>query len=410
MRTNRSPSDPEPPDAGRREKGVDDHEASAVPTHRRPVVPPSVGQRFLQVGNRYHFPDRTLAFTDLGHRLTAQTHNREVLRCLVVIARARGWDAIRVKGTAEFRREVWREASLQGIEVQGYAPSELERVELERAIAQRRGTNEGARNADAPAGGVPDTRGTETRRDAPAPAAVDGTPASSHAPVDSGRLIGRLIDHGAAPYRLDPTAALSYHVTLRTPQGDRVLWGVDLERALVDSHSGVRIGDRVAIERRGAAQVTVKVPQRDAQGNLVGDQALAVRRQAWLVETPDRFAERDARAAALRRGEPIEEDAGRHDPGWANAVASLRLGEQFATARIERSEDRERFLALLRETLAQAWERGDAIDAPGRGRAAAQRRPTRTDDPVRTPQRARSRVSPRDAAPPEMNAEASHGR
>src|SRR5688572_14538859 len=81
------------------------------------AVPDAIADRFLRVDNRYYFPDRTLAFTDHGAKLQAQTHNIEVIRSLVTIAQARGWEAIKVSGSEEFCRLVWREASLRGIDV-----------------------------------------------------------------------------------------------------------------------------------------------------------------------------------------------------------------------------------------------------------------------------------------------------
>ncbi len=52
-------------------------------------------QRFLNVGNHYYFPDRTLAFTDDGLKLKAESHNTEVVRGVLAIAEARNWTSIR---------------------------------------------------------------------------------------------------------------------------------------------------------------------------------------------------------------------------------------------------------------------------------------------------------------------------
>src|SRR5439155_13511702 len=100
---------------------------------RQPAVPAFVTARFLRVGDEYYFPDRTLAFVDRGGKLKAHTHNAEVIRSLVAIAEARGWQAITVTGAEAFRRAIWREASLRGIEVHGYRATEVERAELQRA-------------------------------------------------------------------------------------------------------------------------------------------------------------------------------------------------------------------------------------------------------------------------------------
>ena len=103
----------------------------------RTAVPPWVKQRFLNVGNRYYFPDRTLAFTDDGLKLKAESHNTELVRGVLAIAEARDWTSIRVNGSVEFRREVWRQAQLLGIDVRGYEPSDVEKAASSRSSADR---------------------------------------------------------------------------------------------------------------------------------------------------------------------------------------------------------------------------------------------------------------------------------
>src|SRR5687767_6229572 len=46
----------------------------------RELIPDQVRQRFVQVGNKYHFPDGTRAFTDHGKRLTSPSENTEVIK------------------------------------------------------------------------------------------------------------------------------------------------------------------------------------------------------------------------------------------------------------------------------------------------------------------------------------------
>lgn len=60
-------------------------------------------------------------------------------------------------------------------------------------------------------------------------------------------LGGRLLAHGRAPYRFDSEAWPSYFVRLQTSYGRQVLWGTDLERALRESRSHVKIGDAVGV-------------------------------------------------------------------------------------------------------------------------------------------------------------------
>ncbi len=78
-----------------------------------------------------------LVFKDQGHRLTTRRHETAVVRDLVAIARHRDWTALHVTGSAAFRREIWLEAHGRGMDVSGYAPSQLDREVLARRDARR---------------------------------------------------------------------------------------------------------------------------------------------------------------------------------------------------------------------------------------------------------------------------------
>ncbi|CAG0933614.1 hypothetical protein RHDC3_02630 [Rhodocyclaceae bacterium] len=322
--------------------------ASETKSETRPNtggVPPAIADRFLRIDDKYYFPDRTLAFVDRGSKLKASTHNLEVVRSLVAIAQARGWDAINVTGTQEFRREVWREASKQGIEVSGYQPTELERLQLQRSVDSKPRGNGGQ---------APDT----------APRPDQGKEPAQQSAEQSERIQGRLLDHGAASYRFDPKGRLSYFVKLQTDRGEKVLWGVDLERALVESQSAVGIGDMVAVENRGSQRVKVKLPKRDDAGNLVGEETVEKRRNSWLIEKPSWFERQAEKANAFREGMIPKQELVRKHPDLTNAVVALWLGEQFANTAVERPEDRARIVSTIRETFSRAVDRGDTSHVP----------------------------------------------
>lgn len=78
-----------------------------------------------------------LVFKDQGHRLTTRRHETAVVRDLVAIARHRDWTALHVTGSAAFRREIWLEAHGRGMDVSGYAPSQLDREVLARRDARQ---------------------------------------------------------------------------------------------------------------------------------------------------------------------------------------------------------------------------------------------------------------------------------
>jgi hypothetical protein len=100
------------------------------------VMPEAVASRFLKTDKHYYFPDKTHAFTDHGQKLATRGHHPEVVRSLVEIAKARGWDSIEVKGTDAFRRKAWMEAAKSGLTVTGYKPTALDLAELSNQPAQ----------------------------------------------------------------------------------------------------------------------------------------------------------------------------------------------------------------------------------------------------------------------------------
>jgi hypothetical protein len=91
------------------------------------------------------------AFQDHGTKLTTLNEDAKVIQSLVTIARARKWEQITVKGTEEFRREIWFEATRAGLIVQGYKPNGAERLKLAGELAQ----NARARAADSAPTAVP---------------------------------------------------------------------------------------------------------------------------------------------------------------------------------------------------------------------------------------------------------------
>ena len=337
------------------------------------AVPDAVARRFLRIDDRYFFPDRTLAFIDQGTRLTVRSHNLEVVHGIVAIMQARGWQAVRLTGTGEFRQKVWHEASLRGIAVQGYEPTPLERQQLERAMARTRGPGRRAADGTAPNGPTPLQQATDERG-----ASRDGL----RPPIT-----GVLLAHAAAPYQFDPGQRMSYYLRVRTEVGERTLWGADLERALAESRSGPRIGDEVVLRQRGARPVTVRVPDRNAAGELVGQKKILAQRMGWTVERPQYLESLRHKAELLRTGELAAGAVLTQYPDLAGALAGLRLAEQFARRLTPRPDEQARVLQAIRNGMANAVAQGEHIRLPAqrmrsspahhRGRAAPD-----IDDPV----------------------------
>ena len=322
--------------------------ARQQPDARR--VPDEIRSRFIGIGANYYFPDGAPAFTDHGGKLTTTSENTEVIRSLVTIAKARGWEDIRVTGTERFRKEAWFAARVAGLAVRGYRPTEFEQAHIVRAIARRA------------AGPTPQAGGGETERSAStrgrggtddAPRAVD---------KDTSSITGRLVDHGRATYRHDPKAPMSYFVRLETERGDREVWGVDLERAFRESLTRPTMGDEVTVRSYAREPVTVNAPRRDAEGRIVGHREIEAHRNRWIVERSDFLAERAAAAQVFRDPAIKASEAVKRHPELRGSYLQLQVAKAGAEREIRHPEDRARFVERARAALADAIERGEPLE------------------------------------------------
>src|SRR3984957_19656347 len=284
-----------------------------------PHVPDEVRKRFVQVGAKYFFPDGARAFTDRGSRLTTPSENTEVIKSLITIAHARGWNEITVTGTERFRRDAWHHARLLGLDVRGYKPTEIENERLLQVLARRE--NQPAPSKTASFAPERDTsRGTKRKKKESAVAKESRTDKQNRGTL----ITGRLLEHGRDAYQHDPSEALSYFVKLETARGERTVWGVDLERAIKESLTKPGIGEEVGLRAVREELVTVKTRRRDAQGL----EDLATHRNRWIIEKRVFFEVR-ARAASILRDPKIEpKEAVRRHPELASTYFHLKGAEE----------------------------------------------------------------------------------
>lgn len=109
-----------------------DNVFTAAREERQPIVPVDVESKYLRVGNKFYHPKNTsvVAFVDKGNQLQTRSDSEQIAATLVAIARARGWDEVKVSGSEVFRKEVWLQASAHGMQVQGYTPTDIDKAEL----------------------------------------------------------------------------------------------------------------------------------------------------------------------------------------------------------------------------------------------------------------------------------------
>lgn len=283
-------------------------------------TPAVLARRYLVADNKFYFRDdpNLLAFEDKGKRIATEHNDPLIARSMVELAEAKQWTSIRVNGTEEFRREVWLAASLREMDVDGYTPREVDKTRLAelRAEPQPRHQNaiEQARDRkQSLARAVPDKREPPVERpieqsEERQPDAYRSLSKQQRVAVDTLRAIltergdtakavamaaelaterfkqqrvyvGRLLAHGRAPYENNPKEKQNYFVTIKTVDGDRTVWGVDLERAI--GVGGITQGDDMALVYRGRKRVTITDQVRDPGGQTPQKLTKDVNRNAW---------------------------------------------------------------------------------------------------------------------------------
>ena len=150
----------------------------------------------------------------------------------------------------------------------------------------------------------------------------------------------------------------SYYLRPLTSQGERTLWGKDLERAVREGATRPKSGDLVGARRISRGAVTVTSRQRDAEGRVVAQQEQLAHRTHWVVEKVSFFAEPARLARRLRDEQTDVRESVRAHPELRSAFLSVRVAEVFATQRIENPKDRARFLELLRGVMAGSVQKG----------------------------------------------------
>jgi hypothetical protein len=297
-------------------------------------IPDTVSSRYLRIEDKYYLPDKTVAFEDRGNKLKLETENHTVIRDALAIAETRGWQSISVSGSQNFKHQVWREASLKGMEVSGYKPTEFQMAEVSHAMTLRDARKEVGDN----------------------PKQQDGV------------MRGVLLAHGADHYKHDPNQGQSYFVKLAIEGKEVTRWGADLKRAFENSQTKPQIGDTVILSNTGKQSVEIPNTVLDEHGNVIEDKK-TVKKNTWQVEKashPDTIQEQ---ADALRVGKEIERKVIEQMPQLAAALAVSKLGEKIAqqakeTGALRSQDEVDTMVYLIREGLAAALEKGKHIKTP----------------------------------------------
>ena len=118
-----------------------------------PDDPPSIRHSFyiMQKGEtRLYYADyqqKQLAITADKARIRTTLDDRATVKAMLDLAQARGWESVKVKGSETFKREAWVQAQVSGIAVTGYKPTETDKQEVERRLADSAPQREAANPA-----------------------------------------------------------------------------------------------------------------------------------------------------------------------------------------------------------------------------------------------------------------------
>jgi Large polyvalent protein-associated domain 7 len=309
------------------------------------TVPQKVGDHFIPRGGGYYFPDGRLAFRDHGRKLSTSSEGPDVIVALIEIARARAWQEIALEGTGCFCREAWRQGRIAGFDVRGYKASAAEYAATRRDSS---GKDESQYTSDpsAPAPGRPEAEAS----------VHEGAPvAQSQAGRSTDELIGgKLVAHGRAAYRFNSREEPSYFVRILTGDGQRTIWGRDLETAIEQSVTKPKIGDEIGLRRLRSSSLGAK-PSESAP--VPRESEAPTRRHYWVVEKRAFFQARAQAAQTLRDVAIKPVEAVRRHPELAGSYLNLHAAELVARS-FRDPRDRTTFVEEVRKMLAESIARG----------------------------------------------------
>ncbi|MEL5376903.1 LPD7 domain-containing protein [Serratia bockelmannii] len=326
----------------------------------KPVVPDRVAKSYIEVEGKYYFQNRpdSLAFVDKGAKLQTKLSNSQVAGSMIDIAEARGWTEIQVKGTEDFRREAWLQATARGLTAHGYKPKEEDLARLKKVAGERNINEVEAREvADNVKTSPSAPSGTTSKNQSEAPTSKTGTTESSStaqgknegAKVEAeekvNKLAGKLVEHGAAPYEHKKDNKDNYYVTLENADGKQsTTRGVDLQRAMAESEA--QPGDHVELENLGRKAVTVEKDVKDETGKVVKKETINTFRNSWQVK-----------ADAIRDQERPAREIVKEHPDLVNEITAVKLAEKVSQSM--NADDKERFMSRVRDKLADKVASGE---------------------------------------------------
>ncbi len=102
------------------------------------IMPRRLVQTYSEVEGKFFAKDSNrLMFEDRGEKLATSTTNKEAIADMILYAKAKQWESLKLSGSQDFRREAWLQAESQGIRTQGYTPKDKDLAELKTLTEER---------------------------------------------------------------------------------------------------------------------------------------------------------------------------------------------------------------------------------------------------------------------------------
>jgi hypothetical protein len=377
------------PDAGKDEVSVSKDDEDEQRAKRAPIldksgyeIPQSVKALYVAVEGK--FVDRKteqIAFEDIGRKLSTKSEDRKVVEHMIEVAQAKNWGKLDLKGTEAFRRQAWIAAQVAGLETSGYKPTEQDRAAVEARRTEMR-ISTGSKEVDrAPENAISTDdkeldpskpRGTERTLTDKQSLAVDSLKAmllqrglaadqvakavdvaTSHF-IEDRVHVGRVVEHGSAPYEHNADNSASYYVKLATDQGEQTIWGVDLARSAEDGV--LKTGEDVALAYQGRTEVVVPTKELDENGKPTGRMTETVaHRNTWEVLQVDKLRDLATDKDIAANNGPVAPEKGASAP-VAAAAAPQMTPEQLKAIRDEIAADRKTLEARERGQLVEQYK------------------------------------------------------
>jgi Large polyvalent protein-associated domain 7 len=127
-----------------------------------PAIPDTLDDLIGYTQYRFIGDTSQVAFSEHALSVRTETNSPTAVRSMVDVAELRDWAPLSVRGHVDFKRMVWLEASVRGLQVRGYEPTRsdenvLLREREERRVADigpGRGASNESRTRDKPTRGV----------------------------------------------------------------------------------------------------------------------------------------------------------------------------------------------------------------------------------------------------------------